>query len=222
MTERVGSPSDTAPSRVTAPAPSGDHRTRPRRRGQALDAAILEATIAEIAAFGYAELSMERVAERARASKASLYRRWPTRGELVMTAVRHLLPDPGPTSDTGSLRGDLLSLFRGAAALFAGPAGAAVRGLLSDALRDPAMARQLRSYTRGSSLATMRQIVARAAERAELPTGRLTTRQLEAGSAVLRFHLLTHESPLPDQVIVAIVDEVVLPLLRAASAPAED
>jgi hypothetical protein len=54
-------------------APSGDHRTRPRRRGHALDRAILEAALAEIDMSGYAALSMERVAERARANKASLY-----------------------------------------------------------------------------------------------------------------------------------------------------
>jgi Transcriptional regulator len=204
----------------TQPGPQGDHRTRPRRRGQALDVAILEATIAEIDEVGYADLSMERVAERARASKASLYRRWPSRVELVMTAAYHLLPDPGTASDTGSLRGDLLALFRSAASAFAGPAGVAIRGLLSDALRDPALATQLRSYTRGSSLQTMREIVARAGRRAELDAESITTRQLEAGLALVRFHLLTHEAPIPDTVIVEIVDEVVVPLLRAVSGPA--
>ena len=57
--------------------PGGDYRTRPRRRGQVLDVAILEAVITEIDLSGYSGLSVERVAERARASKASIYRRWP-------------------------------------------------------------------------------------------------------------------------------------------------
>jgi hypothetical protein len=74
---------------------------------------------------------MERIAERARASKASLYRRWPTRIELVMDAVYHTHPDPISTPDTGSLRGDLLAALRQAASLLTGPTGEALRGLLT-------------------------------------------------------------------------------------------
>jgi AcrR family transcriptional regulator len=194
-------------------APSGDHRTRPRRRGHALDKAILEATLAEIDMSGYAALSMERVAECAKASKASLYRRWPSKVELVLAAVYGLLPDPAAAADTGSLRDDLLALFRSAAGLLAGPAGTAIRGLISEALRDPELAAQLRRYTRGRSVAAMRDIVRQARERGELPPAMITARQLEAGLSVMRFHFLVHGGPVPDQVIVEIVDEVVLPLL---------
>jgi AcrR family transcriptional regulator len=198
-------------------APSGDHRTRPRRRGHALDKAILEATLAEIDMSGYAALSMERVAECAKASKASLYRRWPSKVELVLAAVYGLLPDPAAAADTGSLRDDLLALFRSAAGLLAGPAGTAIRGLISEALRDPELAAQLRRYTRGRSVAAMRDIVRQARERGELPPAMITARQLEAGLSVMRFHFLVHGGPVPDQVIVEIVDEVVLPLLHTAA-----
>jgi AcrR family transcriptional regulator len=208
--------SDTVPD-LAAAAPSGDHRTRPRRRGHALDRAILEATLAEIDMSGYAALSMERVAERARASKASLYRRWPNKVELVLAAVYGLLPDPAAAADTGSLRGDLLALFRSAAGPLAGPAGTAIRGLISEALRDPELAAQLRRYTRGRSVAAMRDIVRQAMEGGELPPAMITARQLEAGLSVMRFHFLVHGGPVPDQVIVEIVDEVVLPLLHAAA-----
>jgi len=182
-----------------------------------LDKAILKATVAEIEISGYAGLSMERVAERARASKASLYRRWPSKVELVMEAIYGLLPDPATTADTGSLRGDLLALLRAAAEMLAGPGGTAIRGLISEALRDPGQAAQLRRYTRGRSLAEMREVVQRAMERGELPPGTVTARQLEAGLAVMRFHFLTHGAPVPDHVLVEIVDEVMLPLLRAAT-----
>jgi AcrR family transcriptional regulator len=202
---------------VAAPAPSGDHRTRPRRRGRALDMAILRATIAEIDHSGYAGLSMERVAERARASKASLYRRWPSKVELVMAAIYDLLPDPAAAADTGSLRGDLLALLRSAAEMLAGPGGTAIRGLISDALREPELAARLRSYTRGRSVAAMGDVVRRAMERGELPQGTITARQLEAGLSVLRFHFLTHGPPVPDHVIIEIVEEVMLPLLHAAA-----
>jgi AcrR family transcriptional regulator len=192
-----------------------DHRRRGRRRGHALEAAILAATIAEIEESGYADLSMERVAARARASKASLYRRWPTKVELVMSAAYILLPDLEATTDTGSLRGDLLALHRESAQFLDGPAGRAIRGLVSDALRDPALAARFRSYARGSTMQAMRLIVQRAHERSELDAAAITTRQLEAGPTLLRMHFLTHEGAVPDDVIVEIVDEVVMPLLLA-------
>jgi AcrR family transcriptional regulator len=196
-----------------------NHRTRPRRRGGVLDVAILEAVLAEIERSGYQRFSVERVAERARASKASIYRRWPNRAELVTAAVLPLFPDPADQADTGSLRGDVLSFFTSVADILAGPAGTALRGLVSDVLRDPALAAQLRGYTRGRSLAAMRDLVTRAADRGELPSAAVTAQQLEAGLSLLRFYFLTHDGPVPDQVITEIVDEVVIPLLQAAAQP---
>lgn len=197
-----------------------DHRTLPRRRGRALDDAILCATMAEIAEVGYQDLSLERVAERASTGKASLYRRWPGKVELVLAALRHHRPAPADGSgegsgpiDTGSLRGDLLAVLGEAAASLDGPAGAAVRGLLSDILRDPALATQVRALARGTILAAIREAVRRAHDRGEIDAGGITTRQLDAGPAMLRFHFLTHPGPVPSVVITEIVDEVVLPLL---------
>ena len=198
--------------------PSTDHRKRSRRRGAALEEAILEATLAELVKVGYAQLRMERVAERAGASKASLYRRWPGKLELVMDAVYHVLPDPDSAPDTGSLRGDLLALLRTVADRLAGPAGQALRGVLSDALRDESRAAQLREHARGTSLQTMREIVRRAGTRGELDPDAITSRQLETGHALMRYHYLFNGPPIPDDVIVEIVDDVVLPLLRTREA----
>ncbi len=199
----------------TERGPTGaDHRTRPRRRGAALETAILEAVLAELGEGGYAQLSVERVAERAGASKASLYRRWPGKAELVMDAVRSVLPDPRDSPDTGSLRGDLLALFRGVAHQLAGPAGQGLRGLLGDALRDEGRASRVREYARGTSQRVVQEVVRRAVERGEVDPASVTPRRLEAGQAQLRYHFLTHGAPIPDEVVVGIVDEVVVPLLR--------
>ena len=196
-----------------------DHRTRPRRRGTALDDAILQATIAEIDHHGYSDLSIERVAERARASKASVYRRWPSKVALVLAAVHHQLPDTAAAPDTGSLRGDLLALFLGAARQLSGPAGVAIRGMLGDALRAPELHAELRRYTRGRSITALRDVLRRAGQRGDLTPESITPRQLETGMSVLRFHFLVHGAPIPDTVVVEIVDEVVLPLFRAAAPP---
>ena len=191
-----------------------DHRRRPRRRGAALEAAILDAVLAELTEVGYGQLSMERVAERAGAGKASLYRRWPSRVELVMDAVYHAFPDPAAPPDTGSLRGDLLAVVRGVAEQLAGPAGRALAGVLSDVLGDPELARQVRSHSRGSSQAGMREIARRGIARGEVDPAVVTERRLETGHALVRHHFLGHGAPIPDQVLVEIIDEVVLPLLQ--------
>ena len=160
------------------------------------------------------------IRDRARASKASVYRRWPSKVALVLAAVYDQLPDTAVAPDTGSLRGDLLALFRSAALLLAGPAGFAIRGLVSDALRDPGLAGQLRGYTRGRSLAALRDVLRQAGQRGELSPEAITPRQLEAGLSMLRFHFLVNGAPVADTVIVEIVDEVVLPLFRAVADPA--
>jgi AcrR family transcriptional regulator len=196
-----------------------DHRKRPRRRGAALETAILEATLTELADVGYARLSVERVAERAGASKASLYRRWPSKVELVMDAVYHVFPDPASPPDTGSLRGDLLAVMRTVAEQLAGPAGQALSGVLSDALGDPDKARRVRSYARGTSQAGMREIARRAVARGEVDPTAVTERRLEAGHAMLRHHFITRGVPIPDHVIVEIADEVMIPLLQLPAQP---
>ncbi|WP_336204705.1 TetR/AcrR family transcriptional regulator [Nonomuraea sp. LPB2021202275-12-8] len=192
-----------------------DHRKQPRRRGEALSSAIFQAALDELAEVGYAQLTMEGVAERAGAGKASLYRRWPTRIELVMAAVYHSLPDLVSVPDTGSLREDLLDVLRRSSAALSGPAGEAMRGLLSEVLRDESVARTFRENSQGASRKMMADIVRRAVERGEVDPAAVTPRRLDSGQALIRQHFLFHGPPIPDQLIVDVVDEVMVPLLRA-------
>jgi hypothetical protein len=189
-----------------------DHRTQPRRRGEALNSAIYQATLDELAEVGYAKLTMERVAERAGASKASLYRRWPSRMELALEAVRHTVPDPVDTPDTGSLRGDTLAWLRTAASVISGPAGEALRGLIGDALADPSRTRELRGRSHGYGRLAMQEITRRAVERGEIEPVAVTDRRLDVAHALLREQFLFHGLPISDDDLVAIVDEVVVPL----------
>jgi len=197
-----------------------DHRTRPRRRGDVLNSAIFEATLDELAEVGYAKLTMERVAARAGTSKASVYRRWPSRMELALDAVHHLAPDPTDTPSTGSLRGDALAFMRVAADLLAGPGGEALRGLLGDALADPSRTLELRRHSRGTGHRVMKEIARRAVERGEINSDAITPRRLDVAQAMLREQFLFHGPPIPDAAIVEIVDEIVLPLFHEGVASA--
>ena len=195
---------------------TSDHRTRPRKRGEVLETAVLDAVLAELRSVGYAALTIDAVTARARVGKASVYRRWPSKLDLVVDAVYRLLPDPASTPDTGSLRGDLLVAFRQLADRLDGPAGAALRGVLGDMAGSGTALAELRHRFRGRGVAMMTEIVVRAEARGELavaaaaiPRGRL-----EAGHALLRYEFLV-AGTLPDDLLVELVDDVLLPLLTA-------
>ena len=78
------------------------------------DAAICDATLALLLEVGYDRMSMDAVAARAHASKATIYRRWPGKQELVLDAVRARGVGLTVAEDTGSLRGDLMATYRSA------------------------------------------------------------------------------------------------------------
>ncbi|MGH3773377.1 MAG: TetR/AcrR family transcriptional regulator [Pseudonocardiaceae bacterium] len=192
-----------------------DHRKGPRRRGDALYAAIFEATLEELAAVGYSELKMEHVANRARASKGSLYRRWSSRAELVADAVHHALPCCAESHDTGSVRGDILSCLRGFANLLNSPSGEAIRGLMAETIRDPDLMKVIRSRFVDLNIEAFLDALRRGAARGEVRATALTPRIASVAPDLLRQHFLVHHTPIPDRVLIEIVDEVVLPLVRS-------
>jgi hypothetical protein len=132
--------------------------------------------------------------------------------ELVLDAVHHLAPDPTDMPDTGSLRGDALAFMRTAADLLAGPGGEALRGLLGDALADPSRTLELRRHSRRTGHRVMQEITRRAVERGEINSDTITSQRLDVAQAMLREQFLFHGPPIPDAVIIEIVDEIVLPL----------
>ena len=192
-----------------------NHRKGLRRRGDALYTAIFEATLEELAAVGYAELKMEHVASRARASKGSLYRRWPSRAELVADAVYHAFPpDFGEPIDTGSVREDLLSCLRKFANLFNSPSGEAIRGLMAETIRNPDLMEAIRIRFIDPGNAHFLKVLRRGATRGEVSANALTPRNAGLCPDLLRQYFMVHRSPIPERVLIEIVDEVVLPLVR--------
>ena len=87
-------------------------RGRGRPRSEQAHRAIVEATLTLLDEGGYTALTIEAVAERAGVGKTTIYRRWPSKLELVIEAISELRP-PGPPEDTGSLAGDFAAFARG-------------------------------------------------------------------------------------------------------------
>jgi AcrR family transcriptional regulator len=196
-----------------------DHRTRPRRRGEVLYAAIFDATLAELTEVGYARLAMERVAARAHTSKASLYKRWPNRAELVLAALRHHRGEPEPTPDTGSLREDVLALLRRGAALLDGVMGEVVRGLMAETLTGSTPIADVRVNMFDARNRRMLEVFARAADRGDIPAGAIEPRLVGLAPALVDHHFLFHGAPIPDDVLTGIVDDILMPLLTGSAGP---
>jgi len=192
-----------------------DHRRLPRRRGHVLEGAILDAALAELTEVGYARLAMERVAARARTSKASLYKRWPTRAELVTAALRRHRGPADPAPDTGSLREDVLTLLRRGAASLEGPFGEVVRGLMVETLTEPDQTASVRATMFVSRDRLMREILDRAAARGDIPATAIKPQLISLAPALVDHHFLIHGTPIPDEVLTGIIDDILLPLLHA-------
>ena len=143
-----------------------------RRRGAALEDALLDAAWAELQAVGYAGLTMEAVADRAGTSRAVLYRRWRNRPELVLAVIRRHRPLlSGEIPDTGSLRGDVLALLRRMSSRLAEIGPETVYGLLGDYLGDADMFARSRDQLLSISAEVMETILKRAADRGEARAG---------------------------------------------------
>ena len=188
---------------MTARQPAGS-----RRRGETLEAAILESVLGELTDHGYAALTVDAVAARARASKASIYRRWATKPRLVLAAVRQVIPDRLTIPDHGSLRDDLFDLVATMAAELRGPLGEAMRGVVGEAL---GAHENLEALSTGNSVAAVTAVVERAVARGEVSPQRLRRPRLEVGVAYLRHQVLMDK--VDDALVAGIVDEVMLPLL---------
>ena len=186
---------------------------RHRRRGNALERAILRAAWEELAAVGYRDLTMDGVAARARTSKPVLYRRWPHRAEFILAALRQERPMlSGEVPDTGSLRGDVLALLRRVSAGINEIGPETMFGLLADLYESPELVAYLQAQQAGAT--AMRAILEAAARRGEVRLERLTPRVVSLSTDLVRHELLQTRAPVPDGVLVEIVEEIFLPLVQ--------
>ena len=192
-----------------------------RRRGAALQQAILRAAIDELNEVGYHGLTMDSVATRAGTAKNVIYRRWPSRAALCVAAYRQMLPmNTEGAPDTGSLRGDALALLARGNDRMSSPVGRILRELLADIQSDPERMRDLRDHVARAGVTHWLTILARAAARGEVGPEALTPRVATVAADLLRNeYAFNGATAVPDSVLAEIVDEVFLPLTTRAPAP---
>ncbi|RNG18228.1 TetR/AcrR family transcriptional regulator [Streptomyces botrytidirepellens] len=156
------------PSRSTSPtrrAPSGAATLRPAKT-EAIRAAVLD----ELAEQGYGRLSMEAVAKRAGVGKSALYRRWPSKQQMVIDVASELSVAMVDLPDSGSLRGDVLAALRAVADWLTHPRfSRIIPDLIVEARRDEALAEALAVGIGAPRRARAVVLLDRAVERGELP-----------------------------------------------------
>lgn len=187
-----------------------------RRRGSALTGAIYLATLTELAETSFEELSFDRIALRAGAGKASLYRRWSTTTELLLEA----LADPSDglgeivEPETGSVRSDLLALHREFARALDLPAGRALRPLMTQRPRHPELFDEVSRLIVQPRIEVALRILRSGADRGEVAARAVTMRIAEVG---LRLIITEHirRGTVSRAEVEAIVADVLMPLVAA-------
>ena len=168
---------------------------RPGGRTARNRAAIFAATLSQLAQHGYVDLSLDAVAARAGVHKTTIYRRWPTREELVAAAFMDVAEQRLDVADTGNIDRDARALARSVAATLAQPAvAAAVRATLavsSAEIRD-----QIARRFWGSREAAVGPLIERAMQRGQLPPSTDVNAVIAAMAAPLYFRLLVANQPL--------------------------
>jgi AcrR family transcriptional regulator len=200
-------------SATEMPRPSRGGRPRDPSRDSVIRAAILR-LLAEV---GYGALTMDAVASEAGVGKATIYRRWRTKQDLVVDTISDLNRAEATPPDTGSLEGDLRAMLHSLVASINGPTGAATLSLLSTVPHHPALAEAFRSGPIAVWQQAFQVIFTRAAERGEAPPSLSGTAIGETTSALLVQRWLLTGRPVDDAYADEVLDTVVLPLIRQAS-----
>ena len=212
-------PSRTAGAGVTArdrAVAEGPRRGRPR--SEASRTAILRAASELLLERGLQTISMDAVAERAGASKATIYRWWPSKELLALDALfSDWSPAAGASYDTGSLSGDLLALTRPwARQLAAQPYGPVIAALITSAHSDPRFAEVYRARFLQPRRDLARVIFNRAIERGEIPADTDVEVALDLLYGPFYHRVLHGHAPLTDRFTRAIVGHVVTAVARSS------
>jgi AcrR family transcriptional regulator len=186
-----------------------------RRRGAALEKALLDAAWAELNDHGYDEFTIDAVAARAGTSRAVLYRRWPGKPELVHAALVNAVGEHTVVAaDTGSLRGDVIAVLRQAnkrRARLAVILFTRLGGFYRDAGTSLS---ELATFVRGDRTDALDEVIERAVARGEVQRGQISPRVAALPGDLFRHDLLMTLKPLTDEAIEEIVDTIFLPLVR--------
>jgi AcrR family transcriptional regulator len=185
-----------------------------RRRGPELEDALLTAAWAELMEGGYGKFTIDAVADRAHTGRQVLYRRWPSRWDLVLAAVIHYQQhNPVIIPDTGDLRDDLIAYLKDASQKRAEIAALFTLRMAQFFDENASSPAQLREEVLQGRSPAMDTIFRRAVDRGEVDEARLTPRLRRLAFDLMRDEMMMTLKPVPEESIIEVVDQIVMPLV---------
>lgn len=191
-----------------------------RRRGAALEDAILEAAYAELSAVGYTAFTVEGVAARAHTGKASIYRRWPNRSLLMLDAISSHLPSPGECgfplvlTDDVTTADALRMIAQAITQTLRSPAGDVMRAIKCEAVSDPELARAIDERFQAPRRAALLGLLERGVARGEVRPGADIPLVADVLPAVLTFRIILQREPISAEAVTEVIEQVLLPLIE--------
>ncbi|MFI1442714.1 TetR/AcrR family transcriptional regulator [Streptomyces fructofermentans] len=187
-----------------------------RRRGAVLERAILDAALEQLSTVGWNGLTMEGVAAGAQTGKAAVYRRWPSKEDLVADALQAALPPLQGVPDLGNVRDDLLELCRRARqAMFSRP-GFALRSVLHEC--DSSQAERFHGVIFEGviepTVKLLREVIGRGIERGEVRPDAANPYVFDAIPAMMMYRSKVCASEWTERDLEEMIDQFMVPLLR--------
>lgn len=176
------------------------------------EAELLAATLQLLQQHGYERLTVDAVAATAKASKATVYRRWPSKGELVLAAFIEGVRCRAVRPNTGSLREDLLRLGE-AITEHAAEHSATIRAVMVEVSRDPALREAMQHQFLDQRKAVMQSVLQHAVDRGEIKAEAITEELWDLLPGYLIFRSIVPSRPPTRQTVLALVDNVIIPSL---------
>lgn len=199
---------------MNLPRPLG----RPRVEGDR-EQEILRTALTVLGEVGYDRLTMDAVAARAKASKATLYRRWSTKAKLVIDAL-HATKDHGPfPEDTGSLRGDLEAAFCGMGGLTDPELVATMGSVITAISRDKEFASEFREHFIAAKVELSRIIWDRAAARGELRPDLDVDLISHAMPGVILHRVFMLGEIVTEDLVTRVIDQIIIPAATGHATP---
>ena len=202
-------PTSDSPAASAGTEAAGGSGQRGRPRSPEADRAIMAAALDLLASRGLAAMSIEEVAARAGVGKATIYRRWPSKGLLALDAFVASFQAEQPLPDTGTLRGDLVAALTGwVRAVTQTPIGPMLTGLIAEAQNDPGLRAAWRERVLEPLRSQHRIMLDRAIARGELPATVDQEVVLDLFFGAAQHRLLLGHLPLTDDFTRSLVDVI--------------
>jgi AcrR family transcriptional regulator len=173
---------------------------------------LLAVTLQLLQEHGYDRLTVDAVANVARASKATVYRRWPSKAELVLAAVIEGIRQVAVPPETGTLRGDLLRIGE-LVCEQAGQHASTMRAVLVEISRNPALNDVLQGQFLNQRRALIRHVLQQAVDRGEIDHAAINDELWDLLPGYLLFRTVIANRPPTPQTVRSLVDDVVIPSL---------